>query len=225
MAYTDWPKIIQEINQKYGTEFKPNETGPALKFLTDQFSGCASQAGTACGVSQNVMYRACKRFGIETLHKFGPKISWPDALIRINAILETSYIMDDFAQALQAIIDKEGGYKPAATAIGCGETAIRRRARQLGIYSPYYNGKRPSETVLPTAVAVIDIAKWRQSGMRRPPCEGCPIGHGTKNRPECEACAARIEYANAQAGMPALPGADSMQQVQYMRQGRMSACS
>ena len=223
MSYTDWPKIITDINQKYGTEFKPDETGPALKFLTDQFNGCASQAGTACGVSQNVMYRACKRYGIETLHKFGPKISWPDALTRINAILDAAYSMDDFAQALQAIIDKEGGYKPAATAIGCGETAIRRRARQLGIYSPYYNGKRPSETILPSAVAVIDMDKWHRSGMHRPPCGMCPIGKGTKERPECFQCTARIEYANAQAGFPALPGADSMQQVQYMRQTRMSA--
>jgi len=225
MSYTDWPAIIQEINQKYGTAFAPDETGPALKFMTDRYNGCASQAGTACGVSQNVMYRACKRFGIETLHKFGPKISWPDALAKINRILETAYVMDDIASALRAIIDKEGGYKQAATAIGCGETAIRRRARQLGIYSPYYNGKRPSETILPPAVAVIDMDKWHRSGMHRPPCGICPIGHGTKNRPECEACTARIEYANAQAGMPALPGADSMQQVQYMRQTRMSACS
>ncbi|MDD3952222.1 MAG: hypothetical protein PHW59_14005 [Desulfobacterales bacterium] len=225
MAYTDWPAIIADINQKYGTAFAPDETGPALKFLTSQYNGCASQAGTACGVSQNVMYRACKRYGIETLRKFGPKISWPDALIRINAILETSYIMDDFAQALQAIIDKEGGYKPAATAIGCGETAIRRRARQLNIYSPYYNGKRPSETILPPAVAVIDIEAWHKSGTTKSPCAMCPIGKGTKERTECFQCTARIEYANAQAGMPALPGADSMQQVQYMRQGRMSACS
>lgn len=223
MSYTDWPKIIQEINEKYGTEFKPDETGPALKFLTAQYNGCASQAGTACGVSQNVMYRACKRFGIETLHKFGPKISWPDALTKINKILETAYVMDDIAQALQAIIDKEGGYKQAATAIGCGETAIRRRARQLGIYSPYYNGKRPSEAILPPAVAVIDLEAWHKSGMTKSPCAMCPIGTGTKERPECFHCAARIEYANAQAGFPALPGADSMQQVQYMRQTRMSA--
>ena len=225
MSYTDWPKIIQEINQKYGTEFKPDETGPALKFLTSQYDGCASQAGAAAGVSQNVMYRACKRFGIETLRKFGPKISWPDALIRINEILETAYTMDDFTQALRAIIDKEGGYKSAATAIGCGETAIRRRARQLNIYSPYYNGKRPSETIRPPAVAVIDLEAWHKSGTTKSPCAMCPIGKGTKERPECFQCAARIEYANAQAGMPALPGADSMQQVQYMRQTRMSACS
>ncbi|MFA5409936.1 MAG: hypothetical protein WC343_14275, partial [Bacilli bacterium] len=77
MAYTDWPKIIQEINEKYGTAFAPGETGPALKFLTAQYNGCASQAGTACGVSQTVMYRQCRLHGIETLHKFGPKVAWP----------------------------------------------------------------------------------------------------------------------------------------------------
>ena len=223
MAYTDWPAIIQEINEKYGTAFAPGETGPALKFLTAQYNGCASQAGTACGVSQTVMYRQCRLHGIETLHKFGPKVAWPECLTRINAILDAAYSMDDFTAALQAIIDHEGGYKQAAKAIGCGETAIRRRARQLGIYSPYYKGKRPSEAILPPAISVIDLEAWHKSGTTKSPCAMCPIGKGTKERPECFQCAARIEYANAQAGMPALPGADSMQQVQYMRQTRMSA--
>ena len=224
MAYTDWPAIIADINQKYGTEFKPDETGPALKFLTDQYNGCASQAGTACGVSQNVMYRACKRFGIETLHKFGPKISWPDALTRINAILDAAYSMDDFTAALQAIIDHEGGYKQAATAIGCGETAIRRRAKQLGIYSPYYNGKRPSETILPPAVAVIDMDKWHRSGMHRSPCAMCPIGRGTKNRPECDECAARYEYAMMSSVLPSRRCVDLFLESEHARTRRASAC-
>jgi hypothetical protein len=224
MSYTDWPKIIQEINQKYGTEFKPDETGPALKFLTSQYDGCASQAGAAAGVSQNVMYRACKRFGIETLRKFGPKISWPDALIRINEILETAYTMDDFTQALRAIIDKEGGYKPAATAIGCGETAIRRRARQLGIYSPYYNGKRPSETILPPAVAVIDLEAWHKSGTTKSPCAMCPIGKGTKERPECFQCAARYEYAMMSSVLPSRRCVDLFLESEHARTRRASAC-
>ena len=147
MSYTDWPAIIQEINQKYGTEFKPNETGPALKFLTDQYNGCASQAGTSCGVSQNVMYRACRRHGIETLHKFGPKTSWPDALIRINEILETAYTMDDFTQALRAIIDKEGGYKPAATAISPRQR-LSAAGKQLS-----GEGRNSSASIHPTTTA------------------------------------------------------------------------
>ena len=224
MAYTDWPKIIQEINQKYGTEFAPDETGPALKFLTDQYNGCAPQAGTACGVSQNVMYRACRRHGIETLHKFGPKVAWPECLTRINEILETAYTMDDIAAALRAIIDKEGGYKQAAKAIGCGETAIRRRARQLGIYSPYYNGKRPSETILPPAVAVIDMDKWHRSGMHRSPCAMCPIGRGTKNRPECDECAARYEYAMMSSVLPSRRCVDLFLESEHARTRRASAC-
>jgi len=224
MSYTDWPAIIQEINQKYGTAFAPDETGPALKFMTDRYNGCASQAGTACGVSQNVMYRACKRFGIETLHKFGPKISWPDALAKINRILETAYVMDDIASALRAIIDKEGGYKQAATAIGCGETAIRRRARQLGIYSPYYNGKRPSETILPPAVAVIDLEAWHKSGTTKSPCAMCPIGKGTKERPECFQCAARYEYAMMSSVLPSRRCVDLFLESEHARTRRASAC-
>jgi hypothetical protein len=224
MAYTDWPAIIQEINEKYGTAFAPDETGPALKFLTSQFNGCASQAGTAAGVSQTVMYKQCKKHGIETLHKFGPKISWPDALIRINEILETAYTMDDFAQALQAIIDHEGGYKQAAKAIGCGETAIRRRARQLNIYSPYYNGKRPSETILPSAVAVIDMDKWHRSGMTKSPCAMCPIGKGTKERPECFQCAARYEYAMQGSVLPSRRCVDLFLESEHARTRRASAC-
>ena len=154
MAYTDWPKIIQEINQKYGTEFKPDEPGPAMVYLRGKLGTLASVARKV-GMSKGVIVYYMKQVP---------------------------------------------GYKPPP----------RVAAKPQAITEP---------------VAVIDMDKWHRSGMHRPPCNECPIGHGSKNRPECEACAARIEYANAQAGMPALPGADSMQQVQYMRQTRMSACS
>ena len=224
MAYTDWPKIISEINQKYGTTFAPDETGPALKFLTDQFNGCASQAGTAAGVSQAIMYRACKRFGIETLHRHAPRIPWPECLNRINAILNAAYTMEDFTAALRAIIDHEGGYRHAAKAIGCGETAIRRRARQLGIYSPYYNGKRPSETIRPPAVAVIDLEAWHKSGMTKSPCAMCPIGTGTKERPECFHCAARYEYAMMSSVLPSRRCVDLFLESEHARTRRASAC-
>jgi hypothetical protein len=125
---------------------------------------------------------------------------------------------------MTAIVAKEGGYRQAAMAIGCNEVVFRSKARNIGVYEP-----RPRKTTASTFTdatsELIDIAKWHKSGMRQSPCAMCPIGRGIKDRPECEACVARIEYANAQAGMPALPGADSMQQVQYMRQTRMSACS
>lgn len=224
MSYTDWPAIVQEINQKYGTDYAPDETGPALKFLTDQYNGCASQAGTAAGVSQNVMYRACKRYGIETLNKHGPKVSWPDALIRINRLCNAAYSMDDIAAALIAIIDMKGGYKQAAKAIGCGETAIRRKAKQLGIYSPYYNGKRTSETILPPAVSVIDLKAWRESGMHRSPCAMCPIGSGSKIRPECDECEARYEYAMISADLPSRRCVDLFRESEHARTRRASAC-
>jgi hypothetical protein len=224
MSYTDWPAIIADINQKYGTEFKPDETGPALRYAVKQFNGCASQAGTACGVSQSIIYKQCKLHGIETLHRHGPKIPWPECLTRINAILETSYTMDDFTAALRAIIDKEGGYKSAAKAIGCGETAIRRRARQLNIYSPYYNGKRPSETTRPPAVSVIDLEAWHKSGMTKSPCAMCPIGKGTKERPECFQCAARYEYAMMSSVLPSRRCVDLFLESEHARTRRASAC-
>jgi hypothetical protein len=202
MASTDWPAIIADINQKYGTTFAPNETGPALQFLVDQFNGCASQAGTAAGVSQNVTYKACRRYGVKITGKHGPKVNWPKCLSRINEILSTAYTMEDFTAALRAIIDKEGGYRHAAKAIGCGETAIRRRAQQFGIYSPYYNGKRQSDEIRPVAVATVDADEWRRSGMHRSPCAICRIGRGTKARPECDACGLRHEYAMIGADLP-----------------------
>ena len=154
MSYTDWPKIITDINQKYGTEFKPDETGPAMVYLRGKLGTLASVARKV-GMSKGVIVYYMKQVP---------------------------------------------GYKPPP----------RVAAKPQAITEP---------------VAVINLDAWHRSGMHRPPCEVCPIGRGSKNRPECEACVARIEYANAQAGFPALPGADSMQQVQYMRQTRMSACS
>ena len=222
MAYTDWPAIIQEINQKYGTTFAPDETGPALIYMVAKFNGCVSHTATMLGVGQSAMYRVCRIFKIERKNIRAPKVNWPEALSQINNICNTAYVIDDLLSAMTAIVAKEGGYRQAAMAIGCNEVVFRLKARNIGVYEPQPR-KTTASTLQGATVELIDIAKWHKSGMRRSPCAMCPIGTGTKERPECEHCTARIEYANAQAGMPALPGADSMQQVQYMRQTRMSA--
>ena len=222
MSYTDWPKIITDINQKYGTAFAPDETGPALIYMVAKFNGCVSHTATMLGVGQSAMYRVCRIFKIERKNIRAPKVNWPEALSQINNICNTAYVIDDLLSAMTAIVAKEGGYRQAAMAIGCNEVVFRLKARNIGVYEPQPR-KTTASTLQGATVELIDIAKWHKSGMRRSPCAMCPIGTGTKERPECEHCAARYEYANTQAGMPAIPGADSMQQVQYMRQSRMSA--
>ncbi len=224
MAYTDWPKIIQEINEKYGTAFAPGETGPALIYMVAKFNGCVSHTATMLGVGQSAMYRVCRIFKIERKNTRAPKVNWPEALIQINNICHTAYDIDDLLSAMTAIVAKEGGYRQAAMAIGCNEVVFRSKARNIGVYEPQPR-KTTTSTFLGATTELIDLDKWHRSGMTKSPCAMCPIGTDTKERTECFQCTARIEYANAQAGMPALPGADSMQQVQYMRQSRMSACS
>jgi hypothetical protein len=145
---------------------------------------------------------------------------WQTIIERINQTHGTQFGSDDVAPMLRFLVEKLGNHRKASDEVGVTRATVSFRLRR-----PDISPKPRAIRVIPKpAVAPIDLAKWRQSGMHRPPCEACPIGRGTKNRPECENCVARIEYANAQAGMPAIPGADSMQQVQYMRQTRMSAC-
>ena len=89
MAYTDWPKIIQEINQKYGTEFKPR-TKPARRCKVPDLSiimAAPLKAGTAA-VSQTVMY-AMRNTASKPCTNSARKYPGRNALIRINAILET----------------------------------------------------------------------------------------------------------------------------------------
>jgi len=223
MAYTDWPKIIQEINEKYGTAFAPDETGPALKFMVAKFNGCVSHTATMLGVGQSAMYRVCRIFKIERKNIRAPKVNWPEALSQINNICNTAYVIDDLLSAMTAIVAKEGGYRQAAMAIGCNEVVFRLKARNIGVYEPQPR-KTTASTFTDATSELIDLEAWHRSGMTKSPCAMCPIGKGTKERPECFQCAARYEYAMMSSVLPSRRCVDLFLESEHARTRRASAC-
>ena len=153
MSYTDWPAIIADINQKYGTAFAPDETGPAMVYLRGKLGTLASVARKV-GMSRGVIVYYMKQVP---------------------------------------------GYKPPP----------RVAAKPQAITEP---------------VAVIDMDKWHRSGMTKSPCAMCPIGKGTKERPECFQCAARYEYAMMSSVLPCRRCVDLFLESEHARTRRASAC-